>query len=220
MSNSDTTSEDGTRGTTSGRALRLRSARIGAGFTTVVAASERNGWTMPAYGHHENGTRGFGVEQARAYADAYGVQTDWLLGIDEGVVRRRTMGERLIDIRRRSNLSLARLARDGGWRGASSIQKIFKETYDRHVLSPQMAHRIVVAFEMNDVCTELRDEVLALSRSPVQERQPHMQGPGTGSMPVRNVHRLTGDVLDLNRLRPCDRLAMSALYESLLMLAD
>lgn len=61
---------------------RLKQARIKAGYKTAAAAAAAFGWTESAYRHHENGTRGFGVEQAQRYAKAFKVSPGWLLGTE------------------------------------------------------------------------------------------------------------------------------------------
>ena len=58
---------------------RLRDARMSAGFMTATQAIDRFGWKGSTYRAHENGQNGFGVEDAQAYAKAYGVTTSWLL---------------------------------------------------------------------------------------------------------------------------------------------
>jgi hypothetical protein len=58
---------------------RLRHARKAAGFKSASAAARANGWNEAAYRHHENGTRGYGIEQAIAYGEAYSVSPSWLL---------------------------------------------------------------------------------------------------------------------------------------------
>lgn len=58
---------------------RLRHARKAAGFKSASAAARAHGWNEAAYRHHENGTRGYGIEQAVAYGEAYSVSPSWLL---------------------------------------------------------------------------------------------------------------------------------------------
>jgi Peptidase S24-like len=62
---------------------RLQSARKNAGYSSAIDAIHAFGWQESAYRHHENGTRGFGVDMAKRYARAYRVQAGWLLGIEE-----------------------------------------------------------------------------------------------------------------------------------------
>lgn len=58
---------------------RLREARERAGYKTAADAAEAHGWTYSTYAGHENGSRGLRPEQARAYAEAFGVAPEWLV---------------------------------------------------------------------------------------------------------------------------------------------
>lgn len=58
---------------------RLRHARIAAGYKSASAAARHFGWGDATYRHHENGTRGYGIEQAQEYAAAFNVSPVWLL---------------------------------------------------------------------------------------------------------------------------------------------
>ncbi|MFX4083677.1 S24 family peptidase [Sphingobium yanoikuyae] len=60
---------------------KLRHARTVAGYKSAAAAAEAFGWNVSTYRHHENGTRGFGADHARAYGRAFNVSPSWLLGI-------------------------------------------------------------------------------------------------------------------------------------------
>ena len=53
-----------------------------------------------------------------------------------------TVGSRLIALRERAGLSLAELARLAGYRGASSIQKLFRSDYDPPLLDQKVAERL------------------------------------------------------------------------------
>lgn len=66
------------------RSERLKAAREKAGFRSAGAAAEQFGWTASAYRHHENGTRGFGLDAAKKYGRAFKVKPGWLLAM-EGV---------------------------------------------------------------------------------------------------------------------------------------
>lgn len=61
---------------------KLRKARIAAGFKSAAAATEAFGWNVSTYRHHENGTRGFGQDHAKAYGRAFNVSPAWLLGLE------------------------------------------------------------------------------------------------------------------------------------------
>lgn len=61
---------------------RLRRARIDAGFKSAAAAADAFGWKISTYRHHENSTRGFGQDHAKAYGRAFNVSPAWLLGIE------------------------------------------------------------------------------------------------------------------------------------------
>ncbi|GLT00107.1 hypothetical protein GCM10007897_14910 [Sphingobium jiangsuense] len=62
---------------------RLRAARRSAQFKSAAAAAEAFGWNVSTYRHHENGTRGFGKDHAKAYGRAFGVSAGWLLGLEK-----------------------------------------------------------------------------------------------------------------------------------------
>jgi hypothetical protein len=62
-----------------GQGQRLKTARIRAGYGDATTAARRFGWTIPTYLAHENGSRGFGVERAKGYAEAFKVSALWLL---------------------------------------------------------------------------------------------------------------------------------------------
>lgn len=61
---------------------RLRRARKKSGYETASDAARAFGWEIPAYNHHENGTRAFPVDAARRYARAFKVSPSWLLALD------------------------------------------------------------------------------------------------------------------------------------------
>jgi transcriptional regulator with XRE-family HTH domain len=65
-------------------ARRLKIARERAGLATGTDAANMLGVSVPTYLAHENGTRGFPIETAKAYATAFKVKASWLLGLDEG----------------------------------------------------------------------------------------------------------------------------------------
>ncbi|MES2497102.1 MAG: hypothetical protein V4618_13390 [Pseudomonadota bacterium] len=56
-----------------------------------------------------------------------------------------TIGRRLIVLKEYSGLSLAQIAKRGGYAGASSIQKLFKPNYDPPVLPKHIADRLARA---------------------------------------------------------------------------
>lgn len=61
------------------QAQRLKLARGRAGYADATAAARRFGWTISTYLAHENGSRGFGVDRAKVYAEAFKVNPGWLL---------------------------------------------------------------------------------------------------------------------------------------------
>lgn len=58
---------------------RLKHARILAGFESAASAARRFHWAEPTYSAHENGTRGFPMNKAQAYAAAFAVNLEWLI---------------------------------------------------------------------------------------------------------------------------------------------
>lgn len=65
------------------RALRLKSARIAAGYKTVRAATEALGIPYSTYAGHENGSREFGVDDAQRYARMFRVKWEWIMDSKE-----------------------------------------------------------------------------------------------------------------------------------------
>jgi hypothetical protein len=61
-----------------GRAQRLRRARVDAGFARGADAVERFGWNRNTYKSNENGAAPFSFDQAKVYAAALGVGAEWL----------------------------------------------------------------------------------------------------------------------------------------------
>lgn len=66
-------------------AQRLTAARQRAGYVTRTSAAQALGWETSAYNHHEGGVRMFKVDQALQYAQAFGVNAAWLLGIESDI---------------------------------------------------------------------------------------------------------------------------------------
>jgi hypothetical protein len=64
--------------------MRLKEARIKAGFTSARSAAERFAWKGSTYAAHENGQNNFDAEVAITYGKAFKVSPAWLLtGIGE-----------------------------------------------------------------------------------------------------------------------------------------
>ena len=66
-------------------AARLKWARIEAGYPSARRAALVNGWALPAYKTHENGTRGIGLPTLKMYAQTFGVTASWLEFGEEAV---------------------------------------------------------------------------------------------------------------------------------------
>lgn len=64
-------------------AERLRKAREDAGFDSAADAARNFGWKAAAYRHHENGTRNFGIEEAKKYGRAFRINPLSLLGLEK-----------------------------------------------------------------------------------------------------------------------------------------
>ncbi|MFZ4761475.1 MAG: helix-turn-helix domain-containing protein [Alphaproteobacteria bacterium] len=60
-------------------AVRLKQARIEAGFSSASDFARRLGINQPTYQRHEEGERGIKGHMARLYANALGVKLSWLL---------------------------------------------------------------------------------------------------------------------------------------------
>jgi SOS-response transcriptional repressor LexA len=64
-------------------AQRLRDARREKGYGSAAAAAEAFGFTASTLTSHENGTRSFGVDEAKRYGRAFGKNPGWLLALDK-----------------------------------------------------------------------------------------------------------------------------------------
>lgn len=60
------------------RAARLVQARRDAGHTSAIAAARKFGWNENRYKAHEAGRNGFGIADARLYAQAFHTTPEWL----------------------------------------------------------------------------------------------------------------------------------------------
>lgn len=60
------------------RAERLKQARINSGLGGYRALARRFGWNENTYKAHEKGQNGFGIADAKKYADAFAVSANWL----------------------------------------------------------------------------------------------------------------------------------------------
>jgi hypothetical protein len=65
--------------------VRLRRARLAAGFSTAIDAIKRFGWSVSTYRAHENGQNAFDALAAIRYARAFKVAPTWLLLGDEAL---------------------------------------------------------------------------------------------------------------------------------------
>lgn len=60
------------------RAERLVTARKEAGYRGAQSTAEHFGWNVNSYKAHESGRNGFGITDAKKYAEAFDVSVDWL----------------------------------------------------------------------------------------------------------------------------------------------
>jgi hypothetical protein len=60
------------------RALRLRQARLEAGFETATAAANSHGWNLYTYSSNENGNAPFSYRRSKEYGAAFNVRPEWL----------------------------------------------------------------------------------------------------------------------------------------------
>ena len=60
-------------------AIRLKNARIDAGYSSAKLAAEAMGVSVPTYIQHENGTRGYPADRAQRYARFFRTTPEWLL---------------------------------------------------------------------------------------------------------------------------------------------
>jgi SOS-response transcriptional repressor LexA len=61
------------------RSIRLKQARVQAGYETATDAARALGVSIPTYTSHENGIRGFPASRAEQYARRFKVSLEWLL---------------------------------------------------------------------------------------------------------------------------------------------
>lgn len=66
--------------------IRLRQARMDAGFRFASDAATAVGVTPSTYRAHENGQNDFGLEEAKRYGRKFGVNHLWLLGENDNAV--------------------------------------------------------------------------------------------------------------------------------------
>lgn len=62
-----------------GKAIRLRQARVKAGYETATDAARSFGWEVPTYRSHEAGRRPYDDEAATRYGRAFKSPPEWLL---------------------------------------------------------------------------------------------------------------------------------------------
>jgi hypothetical protein len=128
----------------SGRAQRLRRARLEAGFARGVEAVDRFGWNRNTYKSNENGAAPFSFDQAKIYAAAFGVGAEWLYDgtgpMHPGVIARRAPPAK----------RKARLAPLVGYVGAGSRTHLFSEGQGPmgRVAAPDDATEQTVAVEI------------------------------------------------------------------------
>lgn len=64
--------------------IRLKQARVAAGYRTAKEFSDSHQMPQSTYSTHEKGTRPLTMESAGVYADILGIKAAWLLFGDEG----------------------------------------------------------------------------------------------------------------------------------------
>lgn len=77
-----------------------------------------------------------------------------------------TIGQALMDLRKRSGLSLRDVARGAGYRSASGVQSFFQPHYDPIALDVSVAIKLAAALEGKGSPPIRREEVIALARLP------------------------------------------------------
>ena len=73
--------------------VRLRKARLAAGFKTAKMVLEKFKWNGSTYRAHENGQNAFSADQAAIYAQAFGVSANWLFFGDAEDTKNNTLSE-------------------------------------------------------------------------------------------------------------------------------
>lgn len=69
-------------------ASRLKLSRINRGFSSASKAAKHFGWTTSTYIAHENGQNDLRASLAKTYADAFGIDVNWLLfGNSDGAAK-------------------------------------------------------------------------------------------------------------------------------------
>lgn len=59
--------------------VRLRYARIDAGYESASAAAKAHGWPISTLTAHENGQNDYNAQQAEVYAKAFKTTAEWLM---------------------------------------------------------------------------------------------------------------------------------------------
>lgn len=101
-----------------------------------------------------------------------------------------TMGRRLTVMRQRSGRSLAAIAKGGGWKGTSSVQRYFEKSYDPAWLHPRVSQGLIKGMCGCGPDPVKPAEIMAL----------------TGNTEAPGGERAAGrDMLDLSVLSPANR---------------
>ncbi|WP_370308295.1 LexA family transcriptional regulator [Sphingobium abikonense] len=136
-------------------AARLRRARIDAGYQSAQAAADAFGWSIAAYRHHENGTRGFDFATAQRYGKAFKVQAAWLMG-EGSMATAPDVPATISSADGDGTISLKRINLGFAMGDGTNLDDYVEEgtiDFDANLLrliSPSPAHRLVVADGVGD----------------------------------------------------------------------
>lgn len=88
-------------------------------------------------------------------------------GSDGGMASRETIGQKLIEMRSRSGMSLESVAQAGGWKGRSSVQRFFSADYDPEWLPWEVAQGLLRAFDGKLPAPDYVKDLFALAGVPL-----------------------------------------------------
>jgi hypothetical protein len=123
----------------------------------------------------------------------------------------RTTGERLLELKARSGLALAAIARDGGYTGRSSVQAFFSESYDKP-LDTEVAAKLATALVGKGTPAIERVEIFALTGAPENEVVQKFEG--------ASMERMRQDVPILGTALGADRVVDDLAVEQIHLYTD
>lgn len=124
------------------RAARLRQARINAGYDTARAAVDAMGLRYSTYAGHENGSREYGIDDAKRYARMFRVRWEWLMDGREAAAPRPDLASVSLPL---ATVPVLGNVQAGAWaevEGETIEVKQFAPPDATHPVSWQVAYRV------------------------------------------------------------------------------